>query len=120
MAPLLKLVREASYNLSDGRSVWYDNGDALQDAADLYAVLSELHKTGSPNLENKQAENILGRLQQGIGLGAMHIGTLRKLLEKHAAAIAAYRNSPDRDGQDVLGMASAGADARIIDKRKAV
>lgn len=108
-------IREAAYDLPDGRSVYYDNGrETLQDAADLYTVLAENHKTGSPNLENGQARMILDALQSGGRLGEMQIGTLRKLLAKHAAAIAKLRKSKDRDGQNLLSVASEGPDSRII------
>lgn len=110
-------TREASYELGDGRHVYYDDGpsgkETLQDAADLYTVLDELHRTGSPNLENQQSLEILHRLQSGTGLGEMYIGTLRKLLSKHAAAIAKLRRSRDHDGQNMLELASDGPDSRI-------
>jgi len=108
-------LREDSYQLGDGRSVYYQGAETLRDAVDLYTVLSELHGTGSPNLENTQAQLILDRLQTGGGLGEMHIGTLRGLLAKHRPAINKLRRSPDRDGQDRLAVASAGSDSRIID-----
>lgn len=111
------MFREASYETGDGQHVYYDDGPAgketLRDAADLYAVLDENHDTGSPNLENDQARGILGRLQSGAGLGEVHIGQLRKLMAKHAAAIAELRRSRDRDGQDLLAVPSAGSDSRI-------
>lgn len=110
-------VREASYKLGDGRHVYYDDGpsgkETLRDASDLYTVLDELHGTGSPNLENQQAVSILNRLQSGVGLGEMHIGTLRKLLTKHQTAVAALRRTRDRQGQDMLDVASDGPDSRI-------
>lgn len=107
--------REATYQLADGRSVYYDDGrDSLRDAADLYAVLPELTSpVGSPNLENLQARHILDRMQTGEGLGETHIATLRGLLAKHAPKIAALRRSKDRHGQDLLATGSAGSDARI-------
>jgi hypothetical protein len=112
---MLRILREATYDTGDGRSVYYDNGrETLQDAADLYTVLAENHKTGSPNLENGQARMILDALQSGGRLGEMQIGTLRGLLAKHAAAIAKLRKSKDRDGQDLLATASEGSDSRII------
>lgn len=110
----LRRLTEASYALPDGRKVWYDAGDALRDATDVYTVLSELHGTGSPNLENAQARDIVNRLQQGGGLGEVHIGTLRKLLAKHHARVRALRRSRDRHGQDMLDVASAGPESRII------
>ena len=111
---MLHVLREGTYQLGDGRSVYYDDGPGtLRDAADLYAVLDEEHKTGSPNLENAQAKQILDMLQSGGGLGMVHIGTLRKLLTKHAAAIAKLRKSPDRDGQDPPDVASAGPESLI-------
>lgn len=114
-----KGLREGTYQLADGRSVYYDNGrETLQDASDLYTVLDENHKTGSPNLENMQARNILGLLQTGSGLGEVHIGTLRELLTKHAPAIAALRRSKDRDGQNPLNVASAGSDSRMMPASK--
>jgi hypothetical protein len=107
-------VREATYQLNDGRHVYYDDGkESLRDAADLYAVLDEQHKTGSPNVENQQALHILARLQSGDGLGEMHIGTLTGLLRKHAGAIDKYRKARGQDGQDLLSVASAGPSARI-------
>ena len=107
--------REAAYQLADGRSVYYDDGrESLQDAADLYSVLPEDAPTGSPNLENLQARHILDRMQTGQGLGEQHIGTLRTLLGKHRSKIEALRRKRDRDGQDVLHVASAGSDSRII------
>lgn len=107
-------IREATYQLDDGRSVYYDDGrETLRDAADLYTVLAENHETGSPNLENGQARMLLDKIQQGGVLGEMHIGTLRKLLAKHSAAIAKLRKSRDRDGQDLLDVASEGPDSRI-------
>ena len=109
-------LREASYQLADGRSVWYDNGDAVTDAAHLWAVLEELHGTGSPNVENMQAKHILDRLQQGGGLGEFHVGTLRKLLAKHADAIEQFRRSPE--GQDLMDVATGGPEARIIDAKE--
>jgi hypothetical protein len=111
-------VREAAYQTHDGRAVFYDDGrESLRDAADLYAVLEEQHGTGSPNVENLQAMHILGRLQTGEGLGAVHVGTLRGLLNRHAKAVSAHRKN--RDGQDLLAMASAGSDSRIIGKGEA-
>lgn len=116
-ASLLPVLREASYKLADGRSVFYDDGrETLRDAADLYAVLPEQTAGGSPNLENLQARHILDRLQTGLGLAETHIGTLRQLLSKHAKAIGELRRSPDRDGQDPLDLGSAGSDSRIITK----
>lgn len=109
-------LREASYDLGDGRSVYFDDGkESLRDAADLYAVLEELHGTGSPNLENMQARYILDRMQQGGGLGEVHLNTLRDLTAKHAAKIAALRRTPDRRGQDMLHVATAGPEGRIHD-----
>lgn len=108
-------IREGTYELGDGRSVYYDDGrETMRDAADLYTVLAENHQTGSPNLENGQARMLLDKLQSGGVLGEMHIGTLRKLLTKHAPAIAKLRKSRDRDGQDMLAMASDGPDSRMI------
>jgi hypothetical protein len=107
-------TREAHYEIPDGRKVWYDAGDALRDATDLYTVLSELHGTGSPNLENAQARDIVEKLQLGGGLGEVHIGTLRKLLSKHQHAVDRLRRSKDRGGQDMLEIASDGPDSRII------
>jgi hypothetical protein len=107
-------LREAAYQVADGRAVYYDDGpQTLRDAADLGAVLDENHSTGSPNLENLQARNLLDRLQTGQGLSEHHIGTLRGLLSKHAAKIDAFRKR-GRDGQDSLAQASAGSDSRII------
>lgn len=108
-------ILEATYQLGDGRSVFYDDGkESLRDAADLYAVLPESTAGGSPNLENLQARHILDRLQTGMGLGETHIATMRHLLTKHKAAIDQLRRNPDRDGQDPLNVGSAGSDARII------
>lgn len=110
------VIREAAYKLADGRSVFYDDGrESLRDAADVYAVLPESNPGGSPNLENLQARHILDRLQTGQGLAETHIATLRGLLRKHAAKVTALRRSPDRHGQDVLAVGSAGSDARIIE-----
>lgn len=114
IAPEASMMREATYQLHDGRHVYYDDGhETLRDAADLYRVLNEQHKTGSPNIENQRARTILARLQSGAGLGEMHIGTLRGLLAKHGPAIAKARASGNADGQDLLAMASAGPDSRI-------
>lgn len=108
-------VREGTYQTHDGRQVYFDDGkQSLQDAADLYAVLSENHKTGSPNVENQQALHILARLQSGDGLGELHIGTLTALLRKHGKAIAARRAARNRDGQDLLAMAPDGPAARMM------
>lgn len=114
-AALVPQIREAAYELGDGRSVWYDAGDAIRDATDLYTVLGENHHTGSPNLENAQAREILELLQRGGGLGEVHVGTLRKLIGKHRASIDRLRRSKDRDGQDMLSMAPDGPAARIIE-----
>jgi hypothetical protein len=113
-------LREAAYELPDGRAVWYDDGrESLQDAADVYAVLPEtLTATGSPNLENLQARHILDRLQTGQGLGEVHIATLRGLLSKYRAQVDALRRSPDRRGQDMLALAPDGPAARIIDSNE--
>lgn len=111
----LRRLHEATYQLADGRSVWYDDGrESLRDAADLYAVLDEQHRTGSPNLENQQALTILNRLQSGQGLAEVHVGTLQKLLAKHQPAIDRLRASRDRQGQDLLDVASDGPDSRIL------
>jgi hypothetical protein len=109
------VLREAAYQLADGRSVYYDDGrESLRDAADTYAVLPEETPGGSPNLENLKARHILDRLQTGMGLGETHIGELRGLMTKHRDKIAALRADPDRNGQDPLAIASAGSDSRII------
>lgn len=106
-------LAEASYQLSDGRSVYFDDGrESLRDAADLSAILPEKDATGSPNLENLQARHLLDRLQQGLGIKEHHIGTLRALMNKHADKLAKYRAS--RTGQDPLWIASPGPDSRII------
>ena len=119
MLDSLRRVREGSYQLPDGRAVYFDDGrETLRDAADLYAVLPETTATGSPNLENLQARHILDRLQTGMGLGETHIGTLRALLSKHKRRVDALRASPDRHGQDPLEVASAGSDSRIIPATK--
>ncbi len=112
MTRILRIIREGSYPAPDGRSVYYVDDDTMRDAADLAAVLKEDHTTGSPNLENLQARNILDHLQTGAGLGEVQIGTLRKLMAKHQAKIAALRASGDRDGQDYLDVADPGS-ARI-------
>lgn len=106
---------EATYGEPGGTQVWYDNGhDAIRDATDLYTVLEEQHGTGSPNLENLQARDLVGHLQRGAGLGEVQIGLLRRLLAKHQAEIDQLRSSRDRDGQDVLDVPEGGAHERII------
>ena len=110
--------REATYGPDGGPKVWYDGGDAIRDAADVYTVVQELHGTGSPNLENTQAEGLIHHLQRGGGLGEMQIGLLRRLMTKHKAAIDKLRRSPDRDGQDILDLPPAGAENRIIPASK--
>lgn len=112
---------EAAYHLSDGRSVYYDDGrETIRDAADLYAVLPETTSSGSPNLENLQARHLLDRVQTGQGLAETHIATLRKLLKKHRVAVDRLRQSKDRRGQDPLDVGSAGSDARIINREENV
>jgi hypothetical protein len=112
-------VLEATYQLHDGRSVFYDDGrETVRDAADLYAALPETTPGGSPNLENLQARHLLDRLQTGQGLAETHIATLRKLLAKHKTAIDQLRRSSDRAGQDPLELGSAGSDARIINPKE--
>jgi hypothetical protein len=112
-------LREATYQLHDGRHVYYDDGpmgrQTLRDAADLYACLEENHATGSPNLENMQARHILDRLQTGAGLGQVHLNTLVGLLKKHKDAIEALRKASNRDGQDVLDVAPDGPDGGVVD-----
>lgn len=105
-------AREASYG--ENPKVWYDGGDAIRDASDLYTVLSEEHRTGSPNLENMQAKQIVDHLQRGGGLGEMQIGILRRLLAKHQGKIDQLRTSRDRDGQDILNVPEGSAHERII------
>ena len=111
------VVREAEYG--ERTRVYYDAGDAIRDVSDLYTVLSELHSTGSPNLENMQARGLLEHLQRGGGLGEAQIGLLRRLMMKHRAAIDRLRRSPDRDGQDIMALPEPGADARIISTKGA-
>lgn len=113
-AALLPAIREASYEIPDGSRVWYDGGDAIRDASDVYTVLSELHGTGSPNLENTQARQLVDHLQRGGGLGEMQIGLLRRLMGKHRPAVDRLRASRDKDGQDLLNVPPAGAENRII------
>ena len=110
-----RALAEATYGEPGGPQIWYDSGrDAIRDASDLYTVLSEDHQTGSPNLENSQARGLVEHLQRGGGLGEMQIGLLRRLMGKHRAAIDKLRSSRDRDGQDILDLPEAGAQARII------
>lgn len=111
---LAKRLREAAYDLPDGRKVWFDAGDALRDAVDLYTVLSELHGTGSPNIENLQARTLLEQLQRGGSLSEVDIGTLRRLLARHGTRVELLRRRKDRGGQDLLDVPSAGPDSRII------
>lgn len=107
---ILRMLREGSYPTPDGEgSVYYVDDSTMRDAADLAAVLNEDHVTGSPNLENLQARNILDHLQTGAGLGEVQIGTLRKLVAKHRAKITALRASGDREGQDYLDVADPGS-----------
>lgn len=108
------VMREATYGEPATGQVWYDNGDAIRDVSDLYTVLSELHSTGSPNLENMQARGLLEHLQRGGKLGDTQIAVLRGLLGKHHAAIGRLRRSRDRDGQDILNVPDVGAQARIV------
>jgi hypothetical protein len=106
-------VREATYQLPDGRGVYYDDAkQSLRDAADLNQVVPELDDTGSPNLENLQARSLMDRIQTGYGLSEHHIGTLRGLLNKHADKIAALRK--DRDKPDWLQVAPPTPESRII------
>jgi hypothetical protein len=106
-------VREASYTVPGG-AVWYDAGDAVKDAADLYTVLSEQHKTGSPNLENLQARTLLTHLQAGGKLAEQQIGLLRGLMAKHQRDIDVLRCQPNHGGQDLMAVPTAGSETRII------
>lgn len=112
---LLTLLREGVLNTADGTKVYYQDDQTLRDALDLYAVTREQHDTGSPNLENDQAREIVHSLQRGGGLSEVQIGKLRQLLAKYAAEIKQLRASPDRHGQDFLDVPDH-ATARIIQK----
>ena len=88
---LRRVLREGNYTLPDGRRVHFTDDQTLQDAADLYAVLSEHHTTGSPNLENQHAKRIVDSLQRGQHLPEVDIAMLYELLGKHQKAIGKYR-----------------------------
>lgn len=102
-----RLVREGSYQLPDGRSVYYSDAETLRDVADLYAVIDEQYDTGTPNLENDQARLMLETLGSGAPLEAWQVQQLTRLMDKYAQQIQALRTRPDRGGQDFLAEAPA-------------
>ena len=111
---VLERLREASYTNADGSKVLYSSGgDSYRDAADLYAILSENHTTGSSNLENDQVRQILTDLRAGKDLDNAEWGVLKTLLAKYRTQLAALRASPDHQGQDYTAVAPEGT-GRLI------
>jgi hypothetical protein len=111
----LVALREGEVPLDNGRTAYYQDAETLRDALDLYAVLAADHATGSPNLENDQALDMVKTLQSGAFLGESQLARLFELLGKYRDPIEALRASPDREGQDFLHVPE-GDSARIIDK----
>lgn len=106
-------LREASYGAPGSPQVYYEDGDTYKDITDLFTVLDQNRKTGSPNLENAQVEDLAKQIYERKPLSAMHIGVLKQLQTKYAGALAKLRATPDRDGQDYTSSPDP-ATARLV------
>jgi hypothetical protein len=105
---VLARLREGSYTTETGQNVSFTDGQTRTDAQDLYAVLKEEHATGSSNLENDIARQILTDLSAGKPLDNAQWGALHALLAKYAPQIAKLRASPDHHGQNYDAVAPDG------------
>src|SRR5437870_2651234 len=82
-------VREGTYQLADGREIYFQDGSTYRDLSDLYSVLSNQKPDGTINLENAQVESLATQMLSGYPLSDVEIGVLRKLLAKYNDRIAA-------------------------------
>jgi hypothetical protein len=108
---MIRRLREGSYSSKvNGASVSvpFTDAETTRDVHDLYVVLSELHSSGSPNLEIQQARQLIAGLEEGRSLSTVEQALLGRLLARHASEIRALRRSPDKQGQDFAAVPTAG------------
>jgi hypothetical protein len=106
-------LREGVFT-SAGKRVYFQDGQTLRDAADLYAILHEQAETGSPNVENELARGLVVAIQEGRLLNDVQLGKLFELLKKYGPELRAYRASSD-SSQNILAVPEPGH-ARILSK----
>jgi hypothetical protein len=104
-------LREGTFK-AGSHTVYFQDGDTLRDAADLYATLKEDAGTGSPNLENELVRSWVQALQRGEMLSNTQLAKLLELLDKYRDEIQAYREDPDQS-QDILDVPD-GNEAHIV------
>lgn len=105
-----------SYGLP-GKEVAFEDEGAYKDVCDLFSVLDQNRDTGSPSLENRQAESLGATMQEGKPLSTVQIGLLRELMARHQSEIDALRASPEYAGQNYTSTPDPGR-ARMVESAR--
>jgi 2'-5' RNA ligase len=102
-----------SYTNADGSRVEFTDSDTIRDVADLWAVVRGEYN-GTPSMENAQLEAMLSDLEAGRPLSDAEFGVLHQLRGRYAAALEAFRASPENEAEGYVPAPDVGS-ARVME-----